>query len=144
MLLKRFVEISKNWWTKGVNKFNNSFGLTFESLIDKNPDSMFFPDYYGIEIKCCQRFSGYPISFFSSAFDCSDFYEVNRIVTTYGKNDSKYVERYQLQITLYVNKYVEFNNYNFKLRIDRKLEKLFLEVYDVNYNLIESKVYIDF
>lgn len=144
MLFKRFVEISKIGWTKGVNKFNNSVGLTFESLLDKNPDSMFFPDYYGIEIKCSQRFSGYPISLFSFAFDGPDFYEMNRVVTTYGKADIKYVGRYQLQTSLYVNKYSEYNNYNFKLRIDRKLEKLFFEVYDINYKLIESKAYIDF
>ena len=30
------------------------------------------------------------------------------------------------------------------MRIDRKLEKLFFEVYDINYKLIESKAYIDF
>lgn len=43
-----------------------------------------------------------------------------------------------------MNKYSEFNNYYFKLKIYKTLEKIFLEVYDFNYQLLESDVYIDF
>jgi len=122
MLIKKFIEISKMRWVKGINKFNNSVGLTFESLLEKNPDSMYFPDYYGIEIKCSQRFSRYPFGLFSVAFDGPRLYEMNRILTTYGKDDEKYIGKYQLQTSLFVNKYSKFNNYYFKLRIDREKE----------------------
>lgn len=68
-LIKKFKEIAEKRWIKGVNNSTNSVGLTFESLLSKNPDSMYFPDYHGIEIKCSQRFSRYPINLFSLAFD---------------------------------------------------------------------------
>jgi len=50
LLIKKFKEISETRWIKGGNNTTNSVGLTFESLLNKNPDSMYFPDYYGIEI----------------------------------------------------------------------------------------------
>ena len=67
-------------WIKGINNSTNSVGLTFESLINKIPDSMYFPDYYGIEIKCSQRFSRYPLNLFSLSFDGPELYEMNRLL----------------------------------------------------------------
>lgn len=89
-LLKEFNSISKTRWVKGINNFTNSAGLTFESLLNKKADSMYFPDYQGIEIKCTQRFSRYPITLFTSAFDGPSLYEINRILTEYGKYDIIY------------------------------------------------------
>ena len=92
-LIENFKSISKKKWIKGINNFSNSVGLTFETLIHKKADSMFFPDYKGIEIKCTQRFSRYPINLFSSAFDGPSFYEMNRLLNTYGKVDTIYKNR---------------------------------------------------
>ena len=89
-LMKEFNEISKTKWIKGINNFTNAAGLTFESLLNKEADSLFFPDYQGIEIKCTQRFSNYPITLFSSTFDGPSLYEMNRILNQYGKNDIIY------------------------------------------------------
>ena len=68
-LLEKFKNISKQRWIKGLNNYTNSAGLTFEALLNKKSDSMFFPDFKGIEIKATQRFSRYPITLFSKAFD---------------------------------------------------------------------------
>lgn len=92
-LIKKFIEISNKKWIKGINNITNSVGLTFENQLNKNPDSMYFPDYYGIEIKCSQRFSRYPINLFSLAFDGPNLYEMNRILQTYGKNDVIYRDK---------------------------------------------------
>lgn len=51
---KRFIEITKKGWVKGVNNMTNSLGLTFEGLLGKNPDSMYFVDYFEIEIMICK------------------------------------------------------------------------------------------
>lgn len=94
-LIKKFIEISKKRWIKGVNNTTNSVGLTFESLLNKESDSMYFPDYGSIEIKCSQRFSRYPISLFSLSFDGPRLYEMNRLVQTYGKKDIIYKDKFQ-------------------------------------------------
>ena len=143
-LIKKFIEISKKRWIKGINNSTNSVGLTFESLLNKNPDSMYFPDYYGIEIKCSQRFSRYPIGLFSLSFDGPNLYEMNRLLTIYGKEDIKYSQKLQLQGSIYVNKYSKINNNYFKLKIDKENKKIIVGIYDLNYEQIEEKTYIDF
>ena len=143
-LIKKFKEIADKKWIKGVNNSTNSVGLTFELMLSKNPDSMYFPDYNGIEIKCSQRFSRYPINLFSLAFDGPNLYEMNRILLKYGKQDVIYKEGKQLQGEIYVNTYKRINNNYFKLKIDKENRKIILSIYDLNYELIEEKAYIDF
>ncbi|MBQ9071638.1 MAG: MvaI/BcnI restriction endonuclease family protein [Bacilli bacterium] len=144
-LLEEFKTISKKRWIKGINNFTNSAGLTFETLLDKKADSLYFPDYQGIEIKCTQRFSRYPITLFSSAFDGPSLYEMNEILNKYGKSDFIYKDKKQLNATLNCNKKVLVNNkYYFKLEISDEEQKLYLSVYDIMNNLIEKSSFINF
>lgn len=144
-LLEKFKTISKMQWIKGVNTFTNSVGLTFESLLNKCSDSMFFPDYQGIEIKCTQRFSRYPISLFSSAFDGPSLYEMNEILNKYGKNDIIYKDKKILNASLNCKEKTLINNkVYFKLDVDENEQKLYLCVYDLSNNLIERNSYISF
>jgi len=143
-LINKFKEISRIKWIKGISKSTNSVGLTFESLLNKTPDSMYFPDYYGIEIKCSQRFSRYPLKLFSLSFDGPELYEMNRLLKKYGKKDLIYKEKLQLQGNLYTDKYTQINNNYFKLKLDKENKKLTVCVYDLNYQLIEEKSYIEF
>lgn len=144
IMIEKFKEIANKKWIKGVNLSTNSVGLTFESILNKNPDSMYFPDYNGIEIKCSQRFSRYPIKLFSLAFDGPRLYEMNRILQEYGKKDAIYKDKKQLQGVIYVNKYEKINNNYFKLKIDKEHNKLIIGIYDLNYKRIEEITYIDF
>ena len=93
MLMKKFKEISKLKWIAGINNYTNSVGLTFESLLHKKADSMFFPDYEGIEIKCTQRFSRYPITLFTKSFDGPSLYQMNKLLDKYGKKDVIYRDK---------------------------------------------------
>ncbi|MBE6146946.1 MAG: MvaI/BcnI restriction endonuclease family protein [Firmicutes bacterium] len=137
--------ISNSGWIKGANNSTNSVGLTFESLFNKKSDSMYFPDYNGIEIKCTQRFSGYPISLFSLAFDGSELYEMNRILSKYGKPDIIYKDKKILVATLSFEKEVLVNNkFYFKLELDEVKERIYLVVFDHNKNLLEKEAYVDF
>lgn len=61
-LLKEFKIIVDKKWVKGVNNLTSAAGLTFEKLLGKKPDSLYLPDYYGIEIKTTQRYSRQVIS----------------------------------------------------------------------------------
>lgn len=144
-LINNFTLINEKGWNKSVCNDTGGVGLTFEKLLDKKADSMFFPDYYGTEIKCTTRFSGYPISLFSKSFDGPLLYEMNRILEKYGKNDKKYYDRKLLNVDLKINEKVLVNNkYFFELKLDHKQEKIFLLVYDKDGNLLENDVYVDF
>lgn len=69
---------------------------------------------------------------------------MNRLLTTYGKQDIKYNQGLQLQGSIYVNKYTKINNNYFKLKIDKDNKKIIISIYDLDYQLIEEKSYIDF
>lgn len=144
-LFKIFKKISKSKWIRGINNYTNSAGLTFEALLDKKADSMFFPDYKGIEVKCTQRFSRYPITLFSKAFDGPSLYQMNEILKKYGKNDYIYKDKKTLTANLSCNKQTLVNGkYYFKLEISNKEEKIYLVVYDIFNNLIEKEAFISF
>ena len=144
-LFKKFKKISKSKWIRGINNYTNSAGLTFESLLKKEADSMFFPDYKGIEIKCTQRFSRYPITLFSKSFDGPYLYQMNEILKKYGRNDCIYKDKKILNTTLSCNKQTLVNGkYYFKLEISSKEERIYLVVYDVFNNLIEKDDFINF
>ncbi len=145
ILIDKFKEIAKKRWIPSVNNNSNGVGLTFEKLLNKSPDSMFFPDYQGIEIKCTTRFSRYPISLFSKSFDGPSFFEMNRLVNTYGTEDNIYKGRKILMTNLKVNEKISINNnYYFELKIDKKKEKIYINIYDNNNKLIENEPYISF
>lgn len=142
-LLQEFKNISNLKWVKGINCFTNSVGLTFESLLEKQADSMFFPDYQGIEIKCTSRFSRYPITLFSTAFDGPSLYEMNEVLNKYGKNDIIYKDKKLLNAVLNTKEKTLVNNKHlFKLEVSKDDEKLYLAVYDLNNKLIEKQSYI--
>lgn len=144
-LLKKFKVISKSKWMQGINNYTNSAGLTFESLLDKKADSMFFPDYKGIEIKCTQRFSRYPITLFSKSFDGPSLYQMNKILNKYGRNDIIYKDKKILNSNLSCNKKILVNGkYYFKLEVSEKEQKIYLAVYDILDNLIEKEAFINF
>ena len=63
-LLNKFSEIYKKKWIKSFSNSFGSIGLTFENELGKKADSLYFPDYEGIEIKCVSRFSKYPLYLF--------------------------------------------------------------------------------
>ena len=144
-LIEKFKDISKMNWIRGINSYTNSVGLTFENILGKNPDSMYFPDYQGIEIKCTQRFSRYPITLFSCAFDGPSFYEMNEILNKYGKKDDTYTDKKILMANLSCNKKaLIYDKYYFKLDISKKEQKVYLSVYDINNNLIQRNSFIKF
>lgn len=143
-LVSKFKEIHKKGYIKGVNNSTNSVGLTFEKELGKKPDSSYLPDYNGIEIKCTTRFSRFPISLFSKSFDGPENYEMNRLLTTYGKKDIIYKDKRILIGDIFCNKTTLIYSNYFKLEVDRNEEKIFILVYDLKMKLIERTSYIDF
>ena len=120
-IIEEFLKLNEIGYVESISKEKNSCGLTLEYLLGKKPDSMFFPDYYGIEIKCTTRFSRYPITLFTKAFDGPSLYEMNKILEKYGKTDMIYIDRKLLLCDLIFNEIVLVNNkYFFELKLDHE------------------------
>ena len=85
-LINEFNIISKKGWIPSVSNSFGSIGLTFKKEIGKKVDSLYFPDYKNIEIKCTSRFSRYPLFLFTVAFDDPTFPEIDRIVEKVGSS----------------------------------------------------------
>lgn len=144
ILIDNFKKISRKGYIQSSSNGFGAIGLTFEKLLDKEADSMYFPDYYGIEIKCSSRFSRYPLVLFSCAFDGPTFPEINRLIDTYGYPDTDFKDKKILQVDLSCKiKSLVNNKYMFKLEISD--DKIFLCIYDKYNKLIEKEsfVYID-
>ncbi len=130
-IVDEFKNILEKDWISGVN--DNSFGnvgITFERELGKSPDSTYFPDFYGVEIKCTTINSTYPLFLFSAAFDGPTFPEIDRIVEKYGNYDQVYHNKKTL-----VN-----SKWYFQFSINDN--RIFLDVYDLDENLIERKSFI--
>jgi len=145
-IIKKFKKINKVGYVKGVNNnLNNAAGLTLESYLGKPADSMFFPDYEGIEVKCTQRFSRYNIGLFSLSFDGPELFESNYLLQKYGVNDEEFPENKKLVVTLKLNKKVLVNDkYYFEFKIDYEKEMIYISIYDINMAHLEDRAFIYF
>ena len=145
-IIEEFKKLNMKGYMKGINNnLYNSAGLTLENQLGKNPDSMFFPDYYGVEVKCTQRFSRYNISLFSLAFDGPDLYESNYLLETYGIRDNVYHEHKKLIVNLKLNrKVLVYGKYYFELKIDYDSKKIFIRIYDDKFDFLEDRAFIYF
>lgn len=142
-LIKQFKIIYNKHWIKSTSQSFGSVGLTFEHELNKKADSLYFPDYYGIEIKCTTRYSRYPWFLFTVSFDGPSFPEINRIVENYGYYDNDFSTKKVLFAELScTNQTVVNNMYQFKLDIDMLEQKLYLCVFDIEANLIERKSFV--
>lgn len=145
-LIAEFKRIANKRFIKSNSKGTGAIGLTFESELNKMHDSLLFPDYYGIEIKCTSRYSGYPLSLFCTAFDGPTFPEINRLVEKYGYPDKKFKDKKVLLENLNCKDWTLVGNkYLFKLEVDQKEQKLYLVVQNLINKKIEreSFVYLD-
>lgn len=143
-LYKKFLLLKEQGWIKGVNNSTSGVGLTLEKFFNKDIDNLFFPDYYGIEFKSTTRSSKYSLTLFSIALEGPTLFETKRIVETYGKEDYMYHDKKTLIGTLKTKVSTMIGNYYFKIKINDSENKLILEIYDINNNLIENVSYITF
>lgn len=145
MIIKQFHKIAMKKWIKSVNKGLGSIGYTFEQELDKKADSLYFPDYYGTEIKCTGRYSRYPITLFTSSFDGPTFPEINRLIEKWGYPDKEYRDRNVIFADIDCgNKTIIKSGAMFKLDVDYNEEKIYLCVFDDNGVLLERESFVYF
>lgn len=142
-LIDNFKAIASKRWIEGVSGGTGSIGLTFEKELGKNVDSVSFPDYEGIEIKCAGRYSGFPIGLFSVSFDGPSLDENKRIGETYGYFDNDIPDKKILVTSINCKDYTIVNKkYKFRLELDEDEDKLYIAIYDLSNNLIEKETFV--
>lgn len=145
LLQRQFKRIKNMGYVKSVRRGSTGIGATFEALLGKSEESFSIPDYYGIEIKTKRSYSKAYITLFNAVPTGSCYYEVKRLRDIYGYRDPVDVRLKQLNVDIYANRLNRVGvKYYFDLMIDRKLEKVFLCVYDRNKVLIDKSTYWDF
>ena len=144
-IIEKFLILNRRGYIPSIShNLINAAGLTLENCLGKKADSMFFPDYEGIEIKCTQRYSEYDISLFSLSFDGPALFESNYLLENYGIADEIFPEYRKLIVRLKVNQKVAISDkYYFELVIDKERTGLYIKIYDINLKFIEDRAFID-
>lgn len=138
----KFNEIHNCGWIKSINKNYNGVGMTFERCLGKEEDDFAYPDFQGIEIKTQRIKTSYPITLFGAAPWGEDWPEADRIRKLYGYFDYESEDVKKLNVEFYCSKNVLVcNRYFFNLEVNRKEEKIYLVVRDINYNVIDKGAY---
>ena len=65
-------------------------GLLLEEKLGLESNSFSVADINGIELKVLKKNSIYPITLFNCTCDGPDFFELNRLVNSYGARDYTY------------------------------------------------------
>lgn len=141
----KFEEIRKMDWVKSYRKDFGGIGITFEKLIGNNENTFEIPDYNGIEIKTKRGYSKSSTTLFNFAPEGPHYHETERLKEKFGYPDKELKQYKILNNTISAVEKTKIGiNFYFKLKIDRKREKVFLVVFDKYNNLLEKEVYWGF
>ena len=144
-LKEKFNEIKNLGWVKSTSHGNGNVGLTFETLLGKERENFPVADYKGIEIKTSIEYYSRPyITLFSSSPDGKYIFQTNILKEKYGKKDNTLKNSKKFYARITGNKFKKINNYYMKLNINYKNKKIILEIYDLNFNLIDNDCFWDF
>lgn len=142
-LIKEFERIKKRGYITSVKKGKGSVGITFEHALGKASESSSEPDYMGIEIKT--KLDKFAYDNWISLFNLSpNSYEnaIKDIQEKYGYPDKQLQQYNVFGLEVFCNKY-NFRSgkkYAFKIRVDRKRQKVFFQVFNNNFELIDETI----
>lgn len=137
-LLNEFSKIKKLGWIKGDKCNNGSAGILMEKLLNNNWTNFEIPDYEGVEIKTKYSNKEKYITLFCATPD-SFLFEAKRLLNNYGYPDKQYPQYNIFNTSIYSGRYTKIeSNYIFKLDTDFNTNNIMLNIYDKNFNLIDT------
>ena len=144
-LKRNFEKIKKEGWIKSIRKDFGGIGATFEKLLNIEENSLEIPDYGNIEIKTKRAYSRSYTNLFNCTPTGPHYHEVERLKDTFGYPDKVLKEYKILNTSVYATETTKVGlNYYFRLKIDKRKEKIYLLIFDNKGILIEDIVYWDF
>ncbi|ART93594.1 MvaI/BcnI restriction endonuclease family protein [Zymomonas mobilis] len=147
--LDKFITAFKNVREMGFvasrRKHNTGIGKTLEDIIGVVENNKSEADLHGVEIKSQRHLTSSLVTLFTKApnFPVS----ANRILKdNYGYPDDEYPDINVLHTSIFCEKFSinQKSGYRFSLRVDRINQKLHIDVYDLNNNLINNDIYYTF
>ena len=120
-----YIVKSKGWIERDTNNLG-SIGHTFKKLLNIQTNELELPVFGEIEIKTKNKYSFSYTTLFCCTPTGPHFHEVERLKDLYGYPDSKLKEYKVLNTSIY-SKYKNKvgKNYYFKLKVDKKKQKIF-------------------
>ena len=122
-LKELFNKIKNMGWVEAHRTGNTGIGKTFEDLLDKKEDNLSLPDFKDIEIKSQRNATNSMITLFTKSPD----YPVS-VNTFLRENFGSISSEYDNMKILHTH----ISGNNFKILVDRKLQRLVLQVQDNN------------
>lgn len=145
-LKEEFTKIKNKGWIIAKSKGNGNVGITLEILLGKERENFPISDYMGIEIKTSiDNYSRPYLTLFSATPDGKYLYTNKLLKEKYGWSDLKFKRYKVFYARVTANKLTKINNkYLMKLNVDYQSQKIFLEIFNLNHELIEKDCYWDF
>ena len=140
-----FKKIKSMGWIldKRPNNRDGGIGNTFEDLLGVDENNLKDPDFESFEVKTQRQVTTSYITLFSRVPSYPK--GVNKYLKDhYGEaRDKNFPELNKLYASLFGNRWSKvYEKQNMRLRTDKN--KVFLEVADLNHNLLERDIYWDF
>lgn len=144
-LINKFEEIKKAGFHKSVRKGKYGIGDTFESLLGKEFDKNYFPDYKGIEIKTKFGYTKTPLGLFCLTPSSNYPYTIKYLVDNYGYPESSFSKFNILKAEATCNNdSLVAKKYYFDLMVDRDDKRVILLIKDKNKQVISRDIYWPF
>lgn len=143
-LKEKFEIIKKSDLVSSLRRGNTGIGYTFECLINKKEDKLYYPDFKGIEIKTKLGYSKSPMTLFCLTPIKDNDYCIKYLLTTFGYPNKNYNLK-NLRGNSYHNKNnIIANKFIFKLRVDRINKKINLIILNQYLEVIDNTIYWPF
>lgn len=144
-LKNEFEKVKAMGWILAPHNLYNENGTLFESLINKPVENFEIPDYEGIEIKTHLKSSFRGTTLFNANPEGKEFFEINRLCEEYGYPDMKIKETKILSgdVTAICRQNIGYK-YKFMLSVDKKEQRIYLNIYDIKGNLVDKDSYWSF
>jgi len=140
-LKKLFEKIKNTELNESLRKGTTGIGYTFESLIGKDEDSNYLPDFNGIEIKTKLGYTKSPMTLFTLVPTKYNENAIHYILNNYGypaKNPD--FKSFRGDVFCQKNNIIA-NRYIFKTIINAAENKLQLLIYNKDFQLIDDSIF---
>ena len=142
-LIEACKEIKESGWHLSTRTGSTGIGKTFEDLLKKEEDNHALPDFGDIEIKTRDKVSDSLVTLWTKSPSNPRGANSKILRKEYGKEEGL---TKTLRVSVRGDRIGETNTYDyrFKIRIDRDEEKVVLEVYNLDCELIDDRIYWSF
>ena len=142
-LIIQFKKIKNNGFIQSINNYTNGGGLTLEHLLGIKANNKCLPDLNGIELKTINQYWERNINLFSDTPKSNHKSTTKWIAENFGYINKG--SRKNFNGKMCATKLNKIGiKYFFKIDVNDKEKKIYMEIYDNNKTLINNDIYWDY